>query len=107
MTQMRRITADKPKKISVNPLDPRHPRSINPSIDVKSDIKMGGTEKQSRPYPKPNVYSAELVAVKAAVQKIRRHITVGVDGDMHGRMNHQIVALPLSDDPEVIHEGLL
>src|SRR5215475_8187336 len=26
---------------------------------------------------------------------------------MKGRMNQQIVALPLSDDPEVIHEGVL
>jgi hypothetical protein len=33
MTRMRRIIADKTKKIGVNPLYPRHPCSINPYTD--------------------------------------------------------------------------
>jgi hypothetical protein len=36
MTQMRRISADKTEKISVDPQYPRHPRSINPYTDVET-----------------------------------------------------------------------
>jgi len=32
------MTRIKPKKISVNPLYPRHPRSIDLSIDMKIDL---------------------------------------------------------------------
>ena len=38
MTRIRRIMADKAKKISVNPLNPRHPRSINPYTDMKTTL---------------------------------------------------------------------
>jgi hypothetical protein len=38
MTRIRRIIADEAKKISVNQLYPRHPRSINPYADMKTAL---------------------------------------------------------------------
>jgi hypothetical protein len=38
MTRIRRIIAEEPKKISVNPLYPRHPRSTNPYADMKTAL---------------------------------------------------------------------
>jgi hypothetical protein len=38
MTRIRRIIADKTKKGQRNPLNPRHPRSINPHTDVKTAL---------------------------------------------------------------------
>jgi len=38
MTRIERILADKTQKVSVNPLNPRHQRFINPDTDMKTAL---------------------------------------------------------------------
>jgi len=39
MTRIQRIIADRTKKVGVNPLYTRHPRSINSYTDLKTALK--------------------------------------------------------------------
>jgi hypothetical protein len=46
MTRMRRIITEKAKKISVDTLYPRHPRSIIPYTDMKTALVASGRRQQ-------------------------------------------------------------
>jgi hypothetical protein len=66
MTRILRIIADKPGKISVNPLYPRHPCSINPYTDVKTAI----TREEAESFPVSSFFYPVKMRLGSQVKRL-------------------------------------